>query len=179
MKKLIPFFILIYVLIPKTALALTPTWEQCLDGAEIVHCETFNCPLGDTDGDNACTPSDKGASISDIRNDALCALPASSCGAIHYFSADGGLSCDVYAVEKTSVCDIETYAVQNKTINVDNVLARAVAKGEDGSTNETDKSTAALLGMLGTVPPFLGLLILSKRPLLGHKPGQFNLLTKM
>lgn len=86
--------------------AETPSWSQCPDKSPIARCETYNCPQGDTNQDGACTTADTGASLSDARNDSLCANPVSGCGEVRYFSKNSTLACAVRVKETGSNCNL-------------------------------------------------------------------------
>jgi len=81
--------------------------RACRDGQEIVQCQTFNCPFGDTNGDGNCNLSDRGAELQSARKDGLCANPASGCGEIHYFPAGTSGACGVRVKENSQeTCDL-------------------------------------------------------------------------
>lgn len=86
--------------------AETPAWSQCPDKSSIARCETYNCPKGDTNQDGACTLVDSGASLSDTRNDSLCANPLSGCGEVRYFSKNTTIACAVRVKESGSNCNL-------------------------------------------------------------------------
>ncbi len=91
----------------KTVLAQTPTsWAQCPSGNEIVRCQTFDCPLGDTNKDGICDLKDEKARLTDARNDALCANPTSGCGQVNYFPSGSDNACSVRVKENNNNCNL-------------------------------------------------------------------------
>lgn len=80
-------------------------WANCPDDSgEIVRCATYNCPKGDTNGDGTCTIADEDAKLTDLRNDALCSNPPSSCGQVYYYNSDGKACAD--RIKETDTCEI-------------------------------------------------------------------------
>lgn len=92
------------VLVPRVQ--AESSWEKCDNGSTVVHCETYDCPQGDTNKDGKCTTTDKGARITDSRNDSLCINPASGCGQVLYFPANSANSCLVRVEETNNNCDL-------------------------------------------------------------------------
>jgi hypothetical protein len=86
--------------------AAAPNWSQCPDTSPIARCETYNCPQGDTNKDGACTLDDSGASLSDSRNNSLCANPISGCGEVRYFKQNTDIACAIRVKESSQNCDL-------------------------------------------------------------------------
>lgn len=96
-----------FVVATKTVPAQTQTsWAQCPSGEEIVRCQTFDCPQGDTNKDGVCDLKDEKARLTDARNDALCANPTSGCGQVNYFSSGANNACSVRVKENGNSCDL-------------------------------------------------------------------------
>lgn len=116
MKKM---FVLLFVFVVGSlsvgvANAQTTTyWSQCVDGASIVRCETYNCPNGDTNQDGICDLKDTRATLSDTRNDSFCANPPSGCGQVLYYAQNQGLSCAVRVKQNENSCNL--YKAGNPT----------------------------------------------------------------
>ncbi len=89
------------------------TWAQCPAGDDIVRCQTFDCPQGDTSGDGVCDLKDEKARLTDARNDSLCANPTSGCGQVNYFSAGQNNACSVRVKENDNNCDLYKAADPN------------------------------------------------------------------
>ncbi len=81
-------------------------WSQCPDGKDIVRCQTFDCPQGDTNKDGLCDLKDEKARLTDARNDSFCANPTSGCGQVNYFSSDSNSACSVRVKENDNNCDL-------------------------------------------------------------------------
>ncbi len=82
------------------------SWQNCPNGTQIVRCETYDCPQGDTNQDGTCTLSDTGAKLSDSRNNSLCANPASGCGEVRYYPKDTKIACAVRVKESGDNCNL-------------------------------------------------------------------------
>lgn len=82
------------------------TWAQCPNGEDIVRCQTFDCPQGDTNKDGLCDLKDEKARLTDARNDSFCANPTSGCGQVNYFSTDSKNACSVRVKENDNNCDL-------------------------------------------------------------------------
>lgn len=91
------------------------SWERCEDGKTVVHCETYDCPAGDTNGDGACSTADSGARLTDVRNDSLCANPVSGCGEVRYFPANAARACLVRIEKTTTTCNLVSTNSPNVT----------------------------------------------------------------
>ncbi len=73
---------------PSPSAAPDPDNGQCANGAGAVNaCATFNCPNGDTTGDNQCNVDDDGATFSGWQSGSGCSLPA--CGQTDYYTEEG------------------------------------------------------------------------------------------
>lgn len=112
MKKiLIAAFALVAVFLPASNVnAANSSWDKCLDGTNIVRCETLECPKGDTNGDGQCTLADDGASVTQSRNDSFCGDPLVGCGQVNYYNSSAN-SCLVRVKQETSSCNL--YKVSN------------------------------------------------------------------
>lgn len=93
----------------------TSYWSQCVDGASIVRCETYNCPNGDTNKDGICDLKDTSATMSDTRNDSFCANPPSGCGQVLYYAPNQNLSCAVRIKQNENSCNL--YKAGNPTFS--------------------------------------------------------------
>lgn len=118
MKKLLAIFSLvslIWVLLPVSFARAQSTsyWSSCSDGETIVRCETYNCVNGDTNNDGRCTVADKGAELTESRNDSFCANPASGCGEVLYFASNKNNSCAVRVKENNNNCNLYTASTPN------------------------------------------------------------------
>lgn len=137
--------------------------NYCSNGAEIIHCETYDCPSGDTNGNKVCDIDDKNANLTDIRNDGFCQKPVSGCGVIHYFDVDGGQSCRVNTFLQNSSCEIKNYSIESKTVGkaAPQVLSYF---DENLKKNKNETKNSGLIAVLA-VPPFamIGLLTRVKR----------------
>jgi len=106
LNSLVTLQLLAAGLTPRALHAETPDWSQCPDSSEIVRCETYNCPQGDTNQDGACTVNDTGASLSDARNDSLCANPPSGCGEVRYYPTSSNIACGIRVKESGDNCSL-------------------------------------------------------------------------
>jgi len=163
LKKL--FFVLLFIVSfnlikVSNAMALV---NYCTNNAEIAHCETFDCPSGDTNGNSICDLDDKNASLSDIRNDGFCQKPVSGCGVIHYYEASGGQSCRVNTFLGNASCEIKAFSIESKTVG--NVVPQVLSYFDQENLNESKQSKNNNFVAFLAVPPFamIGLLTRLKR----------------
>jgi len=93
----------------------TSYWNNCSGGTQIVRCETYNCPKGDTNKDGRCSLSDEQATQTDSRNDSFCANPPSNCGEVLYFPQNSTNSCAIRVKETNNNCTL--YRAGNPTVS--------------------------------------------------------------
>lgn len=78
----------------------------CKDNRQIVRCQTYDCPLGDTNKDGRCTLEDDSARLTDARNNPLCANPPSGCGEVLYFAVNDNSACGIRVKQERQNCEL-------------------------------------------------------------------------
>lgn len=109
-KKILGYamFILFSIMLSATEINAQSIWDQCTDGSAIERCETYDCPLGDTNNDGSCTLDDNSSRLTDVRNDSFCANPISGCGEVRYYPSNNSSACSVRVEENNNNCNLYT-----------------------------------------------------------------------
>ena len=113
--SLILLSLLIYIVGTVNTTYAQSAWQECPDGEQIVRCETYDCPQGDTNSDGACTLEDQGARYADAKNNSFCTNPISGCGEVRYFAADTTSACAIRVKENSNDCNLYNAGKPNFT----------------------------------------------------------------
>lgn len=145
--SLLPVIALLFV--SSNSVRAQSSWQECPDGKQIVRCETYDCPQGDTNNDGSCTLEDQGAKYADAKNNSFCANPISGCGEVRYFATDTTQACAIRVKENTNNCSLYNAGKPNFSTPTPNPTVTPRPTVSSGTKTPSPSPTSTTSGTKG------------------------------